>query len=354
MDYLIGHLKKWQEGQKPFPKIIQLHLTNKCNLSCDFCPTVALKKKEGVDYSEELEKEDWERIIEQGNELGVREWHICGGGEPLFNTSDALDLMKNMKSNSARGQIITNCTLLDEDSCRRLINMGWDLVTFSLDGPSKKINDNIRDQGSFKKAVRNAKLLSNLREGEKPFLRLHTVICNQNYDKMAEMVELTHRIGFDEVKFNAMNVWSEEGEKLTLSQNQIERAKREMKRADDLSNKLNVESNLKQFIEKDILENADNIDNALKKESKGKGDFSDLNCYYPWYNISIFADGRASPCFLFHEGVSLKEKSLKEAWRGEFFKKIRKSFLNNELRETCKNCNAWNIEKMEELRQKLK
>jgi len=30
------------------------------------------------------------KIIQEGNELGVKEWHICGGGEPFFFKEDTL------------------------------------------------------------------------------------------------------------------------------------------------------------------------------------------------------------------------------------------------------------------------
>lgn len=356
MSKIIPRLKQWKEGDERPPLIAQVHFTNRCNLSCDFCPTVASKEKDEIDLSNELDKDRWLEIIREGNEMGIEEWHICGGGEPLFEKEIALDLMEEMKGDGSRGEIITNGTILDRDGASRIVNMDWDLVTFSLDGPNKRINDKIRSEGSFEKVVKNSKLLSKLRNGSKPFLRIHTVVCNENYDKLAEMVELTNRIGFDEIRFNSMNVWNEAGEKLKLDSKHVREAKESLKMAEKIADEVDVNTNVEEFLEHNLLEHANEIDEAMKnttKEIEEQTSFENISCYYPWYNISIFADGRAAPCFLFHDGVSVKNKSLREVWYGDFFDDVRKRFLNDDLKDECKNCNAWNVEKMEEIRNEL-
>ena len=105
-----------------------------------------------------------------------------------------------------------------------------------------------------------------------------------------------------------------------------------------------------------MLEHANQIDEAMKEEKDNKKEpkFNNLSCYYPWYNISIFSDGRTAPCFLFHEGTNIENKSLKEIWFGDFFEDVRENFLEDKLKGVCKNCNAWNVEKMDEIRKKLK
>lgn len=352
MEKLISKLKNWKDDKKTNPHIAQVHLTNRCNLDCDFCPTVTEKKEGNLDYENELSAERWKGLIKEGRGMEIQEWHICGGGEPLFDKELALDLMKEMKKNGARGEIITNGTLVDKEASKKLVKIGWDLVTFSIDGPSEKTNDEIRSEGSFRKAVKNAKFLSRIRKGNKPLLRVHTVICNKNYDKISEMIELTRMIGFDEIRFNSLNIWSEEGEKLKLDGDKLSKVKRKLRRADEIAKDMKVNTNIEEFMKHNILENVNEIDKTMKEEVKD-GDFTNLSCYYPWYNISIFPDGRAAPCFLFHESDSVKNKTLKEVWYGDFFTKIRERFLNNNLKEVCKNCNAWNVEKMEEIREGL-
>lgn len=356
MGELISRLKKWQKGEVRGPLISQVHFTNRCNLSCDFCPTVASKEKGELDLTNELDRDKWIKIIEEGNDMEVKEWHICGGGEPLMDKKMALDLMSKMKESGARGEIITNGTLVDEVVAKKLIDIGWDLVTFSVDGPNKKTNDYIRSEDSFRKAVSNAKFLSSLRDDDKPYLVVHTVLCNKNYDKTEEMIELVDEMGFDEIRFNSMNVWNEAGEALELDSSKIKEAKRNLIEARKTAGNLGVKTNIKEFIEHNLLEHSNEIDEVMKEEvedEEGKK-FSNLSCYYPWYNISIFADGRVAPCFLFHDGADIHGKNLAEVWYGDYFDEIRERFLENKLKDVCKNCNAWNVEKMERIREGLK
>lgn len=355
MNELASRLKRWKDDGEAPPLIAQVHFTNRCNLSCDFCPTVASRERGELDSENELDKEEWLRVIEEGNELGVKEWHICGGGEPLFDKSMALELMRKIKERGSRVEIITNGTLVDKEVAEEIVEMGWDLVTFSLDGPDEKTNDAIRSEGSFREAVKNAKYLSSIRENGKPYLVVHTVLCNENYEKTGEIVKLVDEIGFDEIRFNSMNIWNEAGEELRLDESKKEKAREELLRAKEIARRKDVETNVDEFVEHNFLEHSNEIDEVMKEgiEEEAPG-FSNLSCYYPWYNVSIFPEGRVVPCFLFHEGINIKNKSLEEIWYGDFFEGERERFFRNELRKVCKNCNAWNVEKMKKIRERLR
>ena len=85
MEEKIRRLIKWSKSKKCDPIQIQAHFTNFCNLKCFFCPTRTLLKKSEIKKDKELSKDDWFKLINESKELGVKEWHICGGGEPLFD-----------------------------------------------------------------------------------------------------------------------------------------------------------------------------------------------------------------------------------------------------------------------------
>jgi radical SAM protein with 4Fe4S-binding SPASM domain len=92
----------------------------------------------------------------------------------------------------------------------------------------------------------------------------------------------------------------------------------------------------------------------IEEVKRSKDPFVSIACYYPWYNISIFADGRALPCFILKDkGENVREKSLKEIWFGKYFNEIREIFLKNKLKEDCSKCNPWNLPKMKEIRNEL-
>ena len=77
-------------------------------------------------------------------------------------------------------------------------------------------------------------------------------------------------------------------------------------------------------------------------------------CYYPWYNLAIFADGIVKPCYMLKTGgVSLFEHTLDEIWESGYFFEIRKQMLDNRLTGDCAQCNPWSFSKTKEIRGRL-
>lgn len=68
-------------------------------------------------------------------------------------------------------------------------------------------------------------------------------------------------------------------------------------------------------------------------------DFTALKCYQPWLEMIIRPDGLVHPCNNYYgKGESLREKTLKEIWKGEIFNKIRTEICSNNLRNECQRC----------------
>ena len=90
-------------------------------------------------------------------------------------------------------------------------------------------------------------------------------------------------------------------------------------------------------------------------EKKFSNELLNAPCYYPWYNISIFADGIVQPCFIPQEkGEQIKGKSLKEVWFSRCFSEIREGIKKGKLSKYCSKCNPWNLSKMNEIRRELR
>ena len=349
-------LIKWREEGRGYPVQIQIHPTNYCNLRCVFCPTRALVKK--LDRKKELKKEDWLRIIEEGNELGAKEWHLCGGGEPLFFREEALAIIKSIKDHGKYGEIITNGTFFQEETARAIVEMEWDKIYISLDSPFAKTQNSLRQANCFQEIVDGIKNLVRWKERlrrEKPFVYFHSVICNKNYKQVTEIVKLAHRLKVQGISLNALNVWKPEINKLKLREKEKKEFESVLKKSEMLAKKLKISTNMEEFSKFLFIEKANVMDKAMVKEvEKTQDPFASIACFYPWYNISIFADGRALPCFILKdEGENVLNKSLKDIWFGEYFNKIRQMFLKNKLKEDCSKCNPWNLPKMEEIRNKL-
>lgn len=357
MKKIINTLLNWKRCGKSYPTQIQIHPTNYCNLKCIFCPTRALVKQ--LNRKKELTREEWLKIILEGNEMGVEEWHICGGGEPFFFKEDALAIMKKIKEYEKYGEVITNGMFFENNVAREIVEMEWDKIYVSLDSPFEKTQNFLRQANCFKKIVRGIKNLVKWKEKLKrikPEIYFHMVVCNKNFREIPEMVKFTKKMKVNGLFLNALNIWKPSINKLKLKPREEKELEKILKKSLELAKRFGISTNIQEFLNFLFIEKANIMNEAMVKEIKERMDiFSSIACYYPWYNISIFADGRTLPCFILKdEGENVKEKSLKEIWFGEYFNNIRKRFMENRLKEDCSKCNPWNLPKMKEIREMLK
>ena len=103
------------------------------------------------------------KLIDEAAKLGVKEVYICGGGEPLVRKDLLLRLMKLIKQKKMHGFLITNGTLFTEEDIIKIIEIGWDNISFSVDGANSRVNDSLRGKrGAFKLAVQNMKRFKEL------------------------------------------------------------------------------------------------------------------------------------------------------------------------------------------------
>lgn len=362
MEEKIKRLISWSKGKPQGPTQIQVHFTNFCNLKCFFCPTRTLLKGSEIKKDKELTKKDWLRLVEESKQLGAKEWHICGGGEPLFDQDLACDVMLKIKKEGLYGEIITNGTLFTESIIKNLVTTGWDKITFSIDSYKSKTHNKIRNMRNvFEKAIKNIQLLNKIKKKyslEKPYVCLHMVICNLNYKDIKGMIKLAKRIGANCILINALNLWSKDIKKLQLNDKQKKELKQELKKAKDTAKKLKIDTNIDSFLNSDLFESANimnktHISDAKQTQYKEQG-LVNAVCFSPWFNISIFADGKAQPCFLLQEeGGSVKDKTLEKVWFGEYFEKKRKGMLKLNLNKDCSRCNPWSLEINRRIRDKL-
>lgn len=358
MDERSKRIKEWIFYKPCGPIQIQAHLTNFCNLKCFFCPTRTLLKKSEIKKNKELTKECWFRLIEESQELGVKEWHICGGGEPLFDQNLAHDVLVKIKKEGLYGEMITNGTLFTEKIIQDLVEQGWDKVTFSIDGHNAKIHNSIRGVPCFKEAVRNIKLFSrykNKLDKDEPRLSFHTVVCNKNYNSLSKLFKLAKKLNVQDILFNALNIWSDDIKKLELNKEQQNKLNKNLEDLENLAKKLQIGTNIAEFRKLDMFNKANKIVQAMKTECETENTILNAPCYIPWYNMSIFADGRTQPCFILQDtGESCREKSLKDIWLNPYFDNIRQAMINKRLNVVCSRCNPWSFSKNKGIRDELR
>ena len=143
-------LKK--EGFYP-PSLVVISPTMRCNLKCYGCYAGNYTKDQDLPF------EEFDRIIREGKELGIF-FYVISGGEPFFYPG-IMDLFE--KHSDCCFQVYTNGTLLDDETCARIVELGNVWPCISVEGFEKE-TDERRGKGTFKRITQAMESL-NKRKG---------------------------------------------------------------------------------------------------------------------------------------------------------------------------------------------
>ncbi len=186
--------------------VLQWHITHACNLRCVHCYQ--------EDYSSHMPRDMMERVLEKFGrytELLKLQGQInLTGGEPLLHP-DLFPIAEKIKRNGHKLAVLTNGTLIGEDTARRLAALRPLFVQVSLDGP-ERIHDAIRGRGAFEKAVRG---IDRLKEQGVKVLVSFTA-QKGNYRSLAALASVCRDHGVDKLWWDRV-VTSGEEEKRTLA-----------------------------------------------------------------------------------------------------------------------------------------
>ena len=135
-------------------RIIDLALTYNCNLNCQHCSALVMKRTVPT-----LTLDDYKHIVRQAEEFDLLSWNITGG-EPLI-VEWIEDLIPVLKPRTHYISIQTNCMILDEKMALRLAKLGVNCITTSLDSIAAEEHNKFRGSPlSYEKVfegIRNAK-----------------------------------------------------------------------------------------------------------------------------------------------------------------------------------------------------
>lgn len=355
----VMRISEWLNGKNAPPFKMMLIPTNKCNLNCLFCQDAPLRRAGKFNYEKELSVREWSRVIDEAVHLGVKEFWIDGGGEPMARKEVTLMIINKIKRKLGSGSycsITTNGTLFTSKDVENLVRIGLDAVNVSIDSCDATIHNKLRGTpGAFERSVRTLKLFKHFKlklRKEKPALRINVVVNGKNYNRLSEMVRFFHQFGVELITLNTLrinefNLDNVKKEKLDLNASQIKRLQESISEAMEIGKKLNVSLNINDMAKLNLEH-----ENRKKVEEKTKGrNLPSLPfCFEPFYCMFVDPFGNVGPCSSSGKGNeenNVCEKSLKEIWYGDYFTSIRKKMIKNECLENCKHCGLLNILKPE-------
>jgi len=174
------------ENPKYVPKWIAWESTRRCNLRCIHCRCASDEQAPEGDFTTAEARQLIDDICQVSRPVMV-----LSGGEPLLRP-DIFDIARYGTEQGLRMCLATNGTLITDEVCHRLREVGIRMVSLSLDGPRAAVHDDFRQcPGAFAATVRAAGIL---RRNGLPFL-INSSFTRRNQGEIAATFRLAKRLG---------------------------------------------------------------------------------------------------------------------------------------------------------------
>lgn len=364
MEEKLWRIEKWMDGERAPPKSIELIPTNRCNSKCLTCwmrgvPEQDLKAR----FSEEMIDKRLLRLVDEAAGLGVYEFALVGGGEPLARPI-TFEVMKRIRQHRMHGDLVTNGTLLTKEQIEGLVCMQWDRIKFSVDGTNAEVYDNLRGlAGGFERLKKNLLLLKQVKKkhgSSVPQIAFNVVISKRNYLQFLDIVDFAHEAGANEILLLPMTIFSKGMKKLKLNDEETRVFQELIRKAMKRIEKYGITSNMHEFLDSRMVQDTNEMDKVMIEEAMTNKDqlhlmkafkdrqknFHHLPCYMPWHHVTVLANGNIAPCFrgyVWNTKTSLKNHSLREAWYGPYFERFRRQLETRRLWKDCATCCVWRV-----------
>lgn len=174
-EYRLARIKRTAKA----PFIIDVELTNHCNLMCNMCARRIMTRERGF-----MEKEVWARVLDEciktGTPIRFIRW-----GEPFLHRK-ITDWARKAKEAGLLVHITNNGLVITEIQMHDIVNMGLDSIIFSMQGATKKGYEKMRNNNQYDKLHANILKLIEIRGDNKA---PHIHISSTMTDETAEEIE---------------------------------------------------------------------------------------------------------------------------------------------------------------------
>lgn len=356
MEERVENIVRWANGQAAPPVKFDLFLTNRCNLLCQFCHYPFLPESR---YKDELSHEEIISLVRQAGEMGAMVFGILGG-EPFLRKETCLEAMELGKAGGMSGSLVTNGTLLREKDLRRIIAMGWDLLRFSIDAPESALHDTLRGiKGSFDKTIRTLSTLQRLKSAsgsDQPAVEINMVLTRGNASQLPGMMRLAHEHAVNRIYVLPVIEFGRDISSLKIREQDAPTVLPSLKEAEELGRQLCVKSNIETLQKDSLFTKSNNVDTVLL-EGERSARYDCIPCFFPWYGMSIDAQGWLTPCGQIETETRANVRdyaTLRDAWRGEYFTNLRRRMGLRQLAAGCERCCMPLMDENRMLREALK
>lgn len=177
-------------------KRLWVTVTSRCNIRCKTCGL--WHNKWDLPYKTAKEVMDnypyMERLVWLGGEVFLYK-HF----EEMFDEAG--------KWNNLKQQVITNGIALNKKWIEKIVKTENSELTFSIDGVTKEVYEEIRQGSNFEKLLENVRFTMETKKkyGIKKDIRMNAVIMKTNYRQIYDLLELAKKEGFNQLSLMALH-----------------------------------------------------------------------------------------------------------------------------------------------------
>lgn len=289
----------------PFPLIVHIETTNKCNLHCRMCQHPDMKRAP-MDIPDKLAI----KAIDECASLRAS-WflHFFFFGEPFLNkkTIDYMYYAREMGIENI--SVTTNFTTISPKELKALVELPLTSITISFEGISKERYKAIRGRDYYLTVKKNIEDLIQYKKALKsdaPWITITYVRTDETDEEIEEFKREWRE------KVNAIHI-SPQFDYLGRSQLSRQRSKAQI-----------------------------NSERILERDPERR-----QPCRQLWLRLVVMSNGEIVPCSQNMDGElslgNIKDMTLHEAWTGERLNQLRMQHIMNKYDEdcVCKRCIDW-------------
>lgn len=164
-------------GASDFPMMLVLSFVYPCNALCPHCPYTNSNIRKEYRDAPYMPEATFKKIADESGPHAAY-LRISGGGEPMLHPQ-ATELLVYAKKVGCKIGLITNGSLFDEENSQLLLEVGVDLIEFSVDACDKQTYDVVRKGLDFEILLENVRRMIGLRDKMRSTTKVIASAVNQ-------------------------------------------------------------------------------------------------------------------------------------------------------------------------------
>jgi radical SAM protein with 4Fe4S-binding SPASM domain len=324
------------------PKVLEIDLTNYCNLRCRICHAGARPTpKNRVQRFDLAWLENLKGISDCLAKLG-------GVYEPTIHPH-FIDIVKFFSDEGCEIELVTNATVINDGLALELAKCNVTNVTLSLDSTDKSTYEYIRRGADFDVVKKNILGLCKALRGKSAYFRINMVLTRSNVGQLKDMIDFAEEHGIDFVSFITMQLRDFDDQELALESlypiRNILLEKLDEAAEYVLANSMRPAIESRHYYRTALREKYPNnfegnvivSDNSQSRFAPYRGNILQLgshpqlngDCISPFTYAYMHPTGEAELCRMFSIG-SVSDQSLGDIWRGAKAETVREGIMANQ------------------------